>query len=201
MRTLFLFLDEVTGDHGSGQLTRKEWMLLQGFQARSVTGHPVKLRKALKAKFGNLEKAFKKVHAAWIPREIYARLVRFSLERSIDCYILAEKESRIVPRRGGGSEAGGLSKLGILSGASGGNLVVSSWEPPVRRTRDWMLTGKSVTQSTSTKYCKLPGVIHKPPDFRKWSPRSGVGIPSGNTAVDWGWRTCNGVVPSFPGRR
>jgi Ca2+-binding EF-hand superfamily protein len=201
LRTLFLFLDEVTGDHGSGQLTRKEWMLLQGFQARSVTGHPVKLRKALNAKFGSLKKAFQKVHAAWLLREPYTRLQRLSLERSIDCYFLAEKESRIVPRRGGGSEAGGNSKISILSGASGGNLVVSSWEPPVRRTRDWKMTAQSVNQSLSPRPYKLPGVIQKPADFRVWSPRSGVGIPRGNTAVDWGGRACNGVVPSFPGRR
>lgn len=202
LRTLFLFLDEVTGDHASGYLTRKEWMLLQGFQARSVTGHPVKLRKALKAKFGTLEKAFVRVHEAWLPHELYARLERHTIERTIDNYCVAEKDSRISPRRGNSAgEAGPLgSKVGILSGTSGGNLVVSSWEPPVRRDRDWTVS-QSTQQSLSFRKQRLPGVIHKPPDFRRWSPKSGVGIPSGNTAVEWGLRTCNGVVPSFPGRR
>jgi len=208
LRTLFLFLDEVTGDHGSGMLTRKEWMLLQGFEARSVTMHPVKLRKALKAKFGSLQTAWQRVHTAWLPRELYARLERLTLERTLDSYILAEKESRSLGRSGGSGQdrlAGSGDKSGLLSGALGGTLVVSHWEPPMRRPRDNPLvvqsSNQSIDQFATPRPYKLPGVIRKPPDFRKWSPRSGVGVPIGTTAVDWGMRTCNGVVPSFSGRR
>lgn len=66
----FLFLDEASGKHSDGYLTKEEWALLKGFDARAVTGSPARLRRILNEKYGGVDAAFEQMHTSWLKRAL-----------------------------------------------------------------------------------------------------------------------------------
>lgn len=79
VKSLFLFLDAVSGSDGHGFLNHKSWSILKGFNSRVITGNPARLHKILDEQYGGVDEAFERMHTSWLKRALTKGLRRQAL--------------------------------------------------------------------------------------------------------------------------
>jgi len=202
LKTVFIFLDEVTGGHASGFLTMKEWSLLQGFDARAIKGCPARLRKALKQKFSTLDGAFDALYSMWLPHELRARLDMLSLARVM--HVLGHdasdnnSTSKKSPLRAANTKSNivevrvGKSRPSTVNGEGDGNVLHNMGRITIA---DWVPTTRtehvgSVAEWKIRNTWRLPGVLSKPKGWPKDDGGRKAQTPRAGTvsAIDWSVR-------------
>lgn len=193
LKTVFIFLDEVTGGHANGFLTMKEFSLLHAFDARAVVGSPARLRKELKQKFGNMDAAFDHFYQSWLPHELRSRLDMLSLSRVMHVCGHSENEaqknstggrkSNIVEQRVGSNKR----KEESSDSMNLGRCTMEGWTPMVRREGPGHVASWGIVNERSWR---LPGVMTKPKGWPKDDGGRKAQTPRAGTvsAIDWNVR-------------
>eukprot|EP00927_Polykrikos_kofoidii_P053917 TRINITY_DN48437_c0_g1_i1.p1 TRINITY_DN48437_c0_g1~~TRINITY_DN48437_c0_g1_i1.p1 ORF type:complete len:1389 (-),score=208.90 TRINITY_DN48437_c0_g1_i1:139-4305(-) len=79
LKLLYLFLIETSGRQTPGTLSKGEWSLLKGFDARAISGSPARLKKVLSERYGSIDIAFQQMHSAWLKRALAKSLTQTAL--------------------------------------------------------------------------------------------------------------------------
>jgi len=79
LEMLFIFLDEASDQCCNGYLTSADWQLLHGFEAKTITGSPGRLRRFLENEFGSMDKAWQQLSATWRVRIVKERIEQLAM--------------------------------------------------------------------------------------------------------------------------
>jgi len=114
LKMLFLFLHEMPGRQASGYLSFSEWSLLKGFNAKTISGSPARLRRIIEEVYGSVDEAFQRMHTAWLRRALAKGLKQTALAGLMHCVLKPKSLLERAPSRAAGSSLLAGSSVSVL---------------------------------------------------------------------------------------